>query len=75
MGRDRMRTERNGEGAKMPSDGNKEEKEGDEDVIILYSTSFGMQTGHDKMEWDETGWGRNGKGVKMLLDGNKEKEE
>ncbi|RXH84312.1 hypothetical protein DVH24_027211 [Malus domestica] len=28
-------TGRNGEGAKMPSDGNKEEEEGDGDVIIL----------------------------------------
>ncbi|RXH69946.1 hypothetical protein DVH24_007202 [Malus domestica] len=31
-------TGRNGEGAKMPSDGNKEEEEGDGNVIILYST-------------------------------------
>ncbi|KAM1062903.1 hypothetical protein PS1_027487 [Malus domestica] len=36
MGRDKMR--RNGEGAKMPSDGNKEEEEGDGEVIILCST-------------------------------------
>ncbi|RXH99868.1 hypothetical protein DVH24_021670 [Malus domestica] len=36
MGRDR--TGRNGEGAKMPSDGNKEE-EGDGEVIILCSTN------------------------------------
>ncbi|KAB2598163.1 S ribonuclease [Pyrus ussuriensis x Pyrus communis] len=32
------RTERNGVGAKMPSDGNKEEEEGDGEVIILCST-------------------------------------
>ncbi|KAB2626674.1 S ribonuclease [Pyrus ussuriensis x Pyrus communis] len=31
-------SERNGAGAKMPSDGNKEEEEGDGEVIILYST-------------------------------------
>ncbi|RXH68977.1 hypothetical protein DVH24_031310 [Malus domestica] len=31
------RTGRNREGAKIPSDGNKEEEEGDEDVIILCS--------------------------------------
>ncbi|KAB2618854.1 S ribonuclease [Pyrus ussuriensis x Pyrus communis] len=36
MGRDRMK--RNGAGAKMPSDGNKEEEEGDGEVIILCST-------------------------------------
>ncbi|CAN6557930.1 unnamed protein product [Malus baccata var. baccata] len=36
MGRDR--TGRNGEGVKMPSDGNKEEEEGDREVIILCST-------------------------------------
>ncbi|RXH86964.1 hypothetical protein DVH24_022237 [Malus domestica] len=35
-GRDRMR--RNREGIKMPSDGNKEEEEGDGEVIILCST-------------------------------------
>ncbi|KAB2622208.1 S ribonuclease [Pyrus ussuriensis x Pyrus communis] len=41
MGRDgtgRDRTERNGAGAKMPSDGNKEEEEGDGEVIVLCST-------------------------------------
>ena len=36
IGRDM--TERNGEGAKMSSDGNKEEEKEDEDVVILYST-------------------------------------
>ncbi|KAM2565512.1 hypothetical protein TB1_008131 [Malus domestica] len=36
MGRDR--TGRNGEGAKMLSDGNNEEEEGDGEVIILCST-------------------------------------
>ncbi|KAB2597511.1 S ribonuclease [Pyrus ussuriensis x Pyrus communis] len=35
MGRDG--TERNGAGAKMPSDGNKEEEEGDGEVIILWN--------------------------------------
>ncbi|RXI06585.1 hypothetical protein DVH24_025721 [Malus domestica] len=34
----RDRTGRNGEGAKMPSNGNKEKEEGDRDVIILCST-------------------------------------
>ncbi|RXH69480.1 hypothetical protein DVH24_037264 [Malus domestica] len=33
-----MQTGWNEEGTKMPWDGNKEEKEGDEEVIILYST-------------------------------------
>ncbi|RXH83238.1 hypothetical protein DVH24_003736 [Malus domestica] len=37
-GRDKMR--QNGKGAKMPLDGNKEEKEGDEEVIILCSTDM-----------------------------------
>ncbi|KAB2629084.1 S ribonuclease [Pyrus ussuriensis x Pyrus communis] len=31
-------TERNGVGAKMPLDGNKEEEEGDREIIILCST-------------------------------------
>ncbi|RXI06813.1 hypothetical protein DVH24_025949 [Malus domestica] len=31
---------RNREGTKMPSNGNKEEVEGDEEVIILYSTDY-----------------------------------
>lgn len=34
----RDRKELNGAGAKMPSDGNKEEEEGDGEVIILCST-------------------------------------
>ncbi|KAB2615547.1 S ribonuclease [Pyrus ussuriensis x Pyrus communis] len=37
-GTERDRTERNEAGAKMPSDGNKEEEEGDGEVIILCST-------------------------------------
>ena len=37
-GTGRDMTERNGAGAKMPSDGNKEEEEGDGEVIILCST-------------------------------------
>jgi hypothetical protein len=36
MGQDRMG--RNGEGANIPLDGNKEEEEGDGEVIILCST-------------------------------------
>ncbi|RXH87672.1 hypothetical protein DVH24_034572 [Malus domestica] len=38
-GTGRDRTGRNGKGAKMPSDGNKEEEEGDGEVIILCSTN------------------------------------
>ncbi|KAB2610792.1 S ribonuclease [Pyrus ussuriensis x Pyrus communis] len=37
-GTGRDRTERNEAGAKMPSDGNKEEEEGDGEVLILCST-------------------------------------
>ncbi|RXI02694.1 hypothetical protein DVH24_002772 [Malus domestica] len=37
-GMEQNRTERNGDGGKMSSVGNKEEEEGDGDVIILCST-------------------------------------
>ncbi|RXI06781.1 hypothetical protein DVH24_025917 [Malus domestica] len=48
MGRDR--TGRNGEGVKMPSDGNKEDKEGDEEVIILCPADVERVVSRDEVE-------------------------
>ncbi|CAN6698545.1 unnamed protein product [Malus baccata var. baccata] len=48
MGRDKMR--RNGEGVKMSSDGNKEEEEGDGEVIILCSTDVERVVPGDEVE-------------------------
>ncbi|RXH72009.1 hypothetical protein DVH24_025510 [Malus domestica] len=71
----------------MLSDGNKEEEEGDGEVIILCPTDVervvsGDGTGRDGTGRDGTEHngmgrdmtGRDGKGSKMSLDGNKEKE-